>query len=102
MSDYISKAEAVEWLKEAKDAGCIDRYSNGIRRDHFDEAIETIESIPTVDAVPVRHGKWLPREASVLYPFWERYTCSECGKHSDDTRYCPNCGAKMDGERKEE
>ena len=48
--------------------------------------------------VKVVHGKWLPREANVLYPFWERYTCSECGKHSDDTRYCPNCGAKMDGE----
>ena len=61
-----------------------------------------IDEQPTVDAVPVRHGKWLPREEGVLYPFWERYTCSECGKHSDDTRYCPNCGARMDAERKEE
>ena len=81
-----------------------------IRADHCDKehanedfinGIETVfeyvETLPTIDAEPVRHGKWLPREASVLYPFWERYTCSECGKHSDDTRYCPNCGAKMDG-----
>lgn len=58
---------------------------------------ELLDEIPTVYAVPVRHGKWLPREEGVLYPFWERYTCSECGKHSDDTCYCPNCGADMRG-----
>jgi rubrerythrin len=61
---------------------------------------EEIDQMPTVDAVPVRHpvkhGKWIPREKGVVYPFWARYTCSECGTHWDDTLYCPNCGAKMD------
>lgn len=30
--------------------------------------------------------------------------CSECEKKLDDTfqNYCPNCGAKMDGERKKD
>lgn len=66
------------------------------------DAMEILANFPTVEAVPVRHGKWLSREEGCLYPFWERYTCSECGKHADDTKYCPNCGAKMDGEREEE
>ena len=58
----------------------------------------SIQSQPTIDAEPVRHGKWMPREEGKVYPFWERYTCSECGEHSDDKRYCPNCGARMDEE----
>ena len=72
---------------------------------------EEIDQLPTVNipttvgesvgALRVRHGKWLPREEGVVYPFWERYTCSACGKHADNTEYCPHCGAKMD-ERKEE
>ena len=57
-----------------------------------------VEVQPTIDAEPVRHGKWMPREEGKVYPFWERYTCSECGEHSDDKRYCPNCGARMDEE----
>lgn len=54
-----------------------------------------LDDQPTVDAVPVRHGKWMPREEGAVYPFWERYTCSACGKHADDTEYCPHCGARM-------
>jgi len=57
-----------------------------------------IDSQPTVDAVPVKHGQWMSREEGAVYPFWERYTCSVCGKHADDTDYCPNCGARMDKE----
>ena len=64
----------------------------------YEIAIELIKKQPTIDAEPVRHGKWMPREEGKVYPFWERYTCSECGEHSDDKRYCPNCGARMDEE----
>ena len=42
---------------------------------------------PTIDAEPVRHGKW------------EGLRCSECGRVSwSNTNYCQHCGAKMDGE----
>lgn len=54
------------------------------------------------DVAPVVHGEWLPRHEGYGY-HWE---CSSCHKHpciyvTRYTRYCPNCGAKMDGERKE-
>ena len=60
---------------------------------------------PTVDAVEVVHGRWIPLEYDGYadgYPVWDLWECSECGEeHKGDedtlTNYCPNCGAKMDG-----
>ncbi len=55
-----------------------------------------IMDAPTVDAVPVKHGKW------TVTPVYIK--CSECGESFMliPQNYCPNCGARMDGERKEE
>lgn len=60
--------------------------------------ISRIDEMPTVDAVPVRHGKWIDRNGAIVAPFWERYECSECGVMSGNNKYCPNCGARMDEE----
>ena len=57
---------------------------------------------PAVDAVPVRHGKWIHRGCGI-------FACSKCGKDvglnvytgekaSERFRFCPNCGARMDEE----
>lgn len=61
---------------------------------------EALKKVPVVDAEPVRHGKWRHYERIL--------TCSECGTiFYDDIMeyfggevpmYCPECGAKMDGE----
>lgn len=56
--------------------------------------VEAIKSAPTIEAEPVRHGRWI-RDDQIL----NRITCSECKRYFDgleaDLR-CPNCGAKMD------
>lgn len=54
---------------------------------------DQIDNAPTIEAEPVRHGRW--DEVGILT------FCSECGwtKHIMEEReyeYCPNCGAKMD------
>ena len=61
----------------------------------------------TVDVVEVKHGEWIP----VTYTYFglKRYECSECKddeywqkrylEHKE--KYCPNCGAKMDGGKEE-
>lgn len=60
-----------------------------------------IKCAPTVDAEPVRHGKWI--ELVVAETDTGRlihWSCSECAivvDHNTDN-YCPNCGARMDGE----
>ena len=57
---------------------------------------------PTVDAEPVRHGKW--DDTSVA--FYRKCTACGCCVEWDkkpflfgdgEYNYCPNCGAKMDG-----
>lgn len=64
-------------------------------------AIEAeVKAQPTVEAEPVRHGKWT-RENN--YSAWK---CSECGCKVNranplkgniwNYNYCPNCGAKME------
>lgn len=52
---------------------------------------------PTIEAAPVRHGKWMQDKAARIQ---YRYNCSECGSPIYDKirpyKYCPNCGAEME------
>ena len=53
------------------------------------------------DVAPVRHGKWIEHYKSDAPPtLKERWICSWCGNVQTygATGYCPNCGAKMDGD----
>ena len=59
---------------------------------------EEIDAMPTVDAVPVRHGRWKMVEGELT--FWDM--CSECGRkivhRTPYYDFCPNCGARMERE----
>ena len=67
---------------------------------HIKELV--IDEMSTIEAEPVRHGKWI----------WEEqvYNCSVCSHKAygnilecmDGTyKYCPNCGARMEIEENE-
>lgn len=59
-----------------------------------------IKSQPTVDAEPVRHGKWIFNPSDAFEAMFAKPKCSECGFESaDGGNYCPNCGADMRGEK---
>lgn len=58
---------------------------------------QAINDAPTIEVQPVKHGKW------------DGYICSECNVCADyfisgdfyfdeKPNFCPNCGARMDGE----
>lgn len=50
---------------------------------------------PTVEAEPVKHGRWIYQEDEELFGAWVE--CSVCHIGTlGETRYCSNCGAKMD------
>lgn len=69
---------------------------------------EYFKAIPTVDAKPVVHGRWEHDAVELCNPFvdalpiWgDVMQCSVCKEYiegSHGTNYCPNCGAKMDGD----
>lgn len=62
--------------------------------------VSMIKNAPTIDAVPVRHGRWYRDPTNENY-----FCCSVCDganglwhKFAACTyKFCPWCGAKMDG-----
>lgn len=88
--EYIDRERAVQELTEA----CDDMDVRFIRARTVRETIETVKkhinAMPSADVALVVHGKWIK---GPLNPY-----CSECFVECrDETPFCPNCGAKMDG-----
>lgn len=55
--------------------------------------IAEIAGLPTIEAEPVKHGRWIRKNNS----FPQRYFCTECGE-GDVGRFafCHHCGVRMD------
>ena len=72
-------------------------YHNGLNM-----AVSMTINAPTVDTVGVVHGRWeetLVPDGYVQKASRLRKKCSVCGwTNACRYRYCPNCGAKMDGD----
>ena len=90
MDEYINREAAIKELMN--DAPEQVGYSR-------EDAADCIRYMDAADVVPVRHGRWIvikvPNE-------WDKGQCSECRSIFNSsvwgTNYCPNCGAKMDGD----
>ena len=63
---------------------------------------DRLKKAPTIEATPVMHGRWIGKPICGN----DNCRCSECGSwhhiHANlrgevMQKYCPNCGAKMDG-----
>ena len=65
---------------------------------YADAVLHQIQSVPSADVAPVRHGRWLEVREKRL--FGEHYfLCSNCKSRNGlmiPFNYCPNCGTKMD------
>ena len=71
----------------------------GIDINDFEEKLRTM---PTIDAEPVRHGKWIDIDEQ---SYTWKVRCSCCGNErsmmstqGEYPNYCENCGARMDEE----
>lgn len=71
-----------------------DQIENGENECVYDTnaVLDSIDSQPTIEVEPVRHGQWIPTR-----PYMYSVKCTICGKIWElETPYCPSCGAKMD------
>lgn len=93
MAEYIDRETLMRDIDETVIfSGRDGRISAEIRG--ANKVIDRIKTCAVADVAPVVHGKWIWCGADK----WnDCYECSECGKlATDDSNYCPNCGAKMD------
>ena len=99
MAEYITKEAAIEEF-EWGDADVIEDYGDGCDFGFSRGAIKSaINSIPAADVAPVVHAEWVVCGDGDNVP----WMCSHCGKTTAHKykvmygKYCPHCGAKMDG-----
>lgn len=94
MLEYIDRQKTIKIISKY---GLANGAALGHHRGVIENAIDDIESIPTEDVAPVRHGRWAYVDVDIV--------CSVCGADGmlpwdkpfqEKTPYCPHCGAKMD------
>lgn len=98
MSDYIDRDELMKHIKDLPtwwgDGSVTCAF-------YLTKAITEIENAPAVDVQEVKHGEWMLEREPNGKPYC--YHCSVCDNDyhfigiTVHYRYCPNCGAKMDG-----
>ena len=111
MSEYIERSDAI---MEVTRAELPDKTENGIPiangKRKVTDCVRRIKAIPAADVQPVKHGKW--KQTGGKYSRHKTIdrrilTCSVCGNvlymegvnaGRGDANYCPNCGARMDGD----
>lgn len=108
MDEYISRETAVEkitFLCELREILCVpdDEFLRGLK--NALDAIKSNEFIPATDVQPVQHGRWIAENRDNR-GYADCYTCTNCNCYSYtytlmkdcEYEYCPNCGARMDGD----
>lgn len=83
-------------------------YTNGARLIPSFRVEQWLYHVGGVDVVTVRRGKWIVEfTGSNWNDYWD-YTCPVCKKKYEradrvlsGAKYCPNCGARMEGEKRE-
>lgn len=97
MARYIDADNLINELS----AACMPIYEKGITGILGDNSSisDIINKQPTADVQEVKHGEWENQEPGYHVA---DFMCSVCHCESDKLfDYCPDCGAKMDGDNNE-
>ena len=109
MSEYIDKSEAVgEGYLQGWYISSVSEDDEPVWTEaHIEELAKDFiiipKGTPAADVAPVVHGRWIRFKEPDSETGYIHMRCSVCTaywsdpSHADHFRYCPNCGAKMDG-----
>ena len=98
MSEYISKEFMLKNLEDDKMNNA--EHCEPVTIQIMERFIRYVKKFPAADVQPVQHGRWIWDNSPELGNPYGSYKCSECNeRQSFKENYCPNCGAKMDGDR---
>lgn len=101
MAEYIKRDAAIREIEQINpvDYGAMwDYEAHHWAGECLRDCKEAIDSIPAADVAPVVYGEWLLRHEGYGH-YWECSVChtNPCIYVTEHTKFCPNCGAKMDG-----
>ena len=93
MAEYINRNAVIEHIRKDPLFDIVEQYGiTGV-----------IESFPPADVQPVEYGEWTAEGNDEYGNYWDE--CTACRKAvwfppfvKNDYKYCPHCGARMDGE----
>ncbi len=89
-NDLISRAALSEELSSLRITITGLRAGKGVLHEFMTEyrksVLRIVDEAPTIDAEPVRHGRW---EHGIQCPYCKQIDLAK-------PNYCPNCGTKMD------
>ena len=109
MSEYIDKSEAVgegylqDWYINSVVGGAEPVWTEAHIEELANDFIVIPKDTPAADVAPVVHGRWIRFKEPDSETGYIHMRCSVCKaywsdpSHADHFRYCPSCGAKMDG-----
>ena len=108
MAEYIEREEVLKRLKFKAET---DTTYNHLKRRGLESAMAQVRKAPAADVAPVVHGEWedyhfvkvdCPKSGfpTVKCSVCEIAFCDLINNHHFMYHFCPNCGAKMDGEKK--
>lgn len=109
-SDLISKRDLIKFIDKTVVPELLlhDNDSGAGVMAGLSKALEETDVIPTIDAVPVVHARWIneeiPGRVDTCGKPDRRARCSACQFNWGEMysvenyfKHCPNCGVKMDG-----
>lgn len=97
MSEYIDRQVLLDAIPPTKEDKQISLYGA------VADFISLVCDVPAADVAPVVHGRWIRFKEPDSETGYIHMRCSVCTaywsdpSHADHFRYCPSCGAKMDG-----
>lgn len=111
MAEYIERealrdsVESIDWYSVRRGELTTGAESSENALYKANDIYSAIDNAPAANVAPVRHGLWIHSRYKDCSEQFELVKCSQCNHEAyamafyvRGGNYCPNCGAKMDGE----